>query len=364
MLIRKFLGASALLSCLLAPLPGQAGPLYSVTALPTGFLPVDINNRGQIAGTVRARTGHDHAGLLSDGTIIDLDVFGGAYAEARSLNDAGAVAGSAYANDGVSHGFIVQDGNVTDLGAGTNALRINNRGEVVGQVERDGGIDSFVYTHGSLVLLDDLTGHTGLNVRDINDAGAIVGNIATGVPPRLPSHPVLYQEGTLTDLGTLAGRPYNDAQAINNAGRVAGFSEVGDGALHAFIYEHGVLTDVGTFGGPDMFIRDINESGIFVGYGTTQAQLGVGFAYINGALVDVNTLIDPASGWILGSAFGINDAGQIVAEGCRNGVCTGVRLDPLSPIPEPQAALLMLPGLVALGIARRRARTPGERAAA
>ncbi|HEX7088201.1 MAG TPA: hypothetical protein VF198_17715 [Vicinamibacterales bacterium] len=71
----------------------------------------------------------------------------------------------------------------------------------------------------------------------------------------------------------------------------------------------------------------INLHGDIVGYGPgasgTRALL-----YRGGEVIDLNTRIDPASGWVLRKATGINDAGQIVGEGVRDGVVRGFLLTP------------------------------------
>ncbi len=56
-------------------------------------------------------------------------------------------------------------------------------------------------------------------------------------------------------------------------------------------------------------------------------------------MVDLNTLIDPASGWVITDANGINGAQQIAATACRGGAigeCYAVRLDLVSAVPEPE----------------------------
>ena len=45
----------------------------------------------------------------------------------------------------------------------------------------------------------------------------------------------------------------------------------------------------------------------------------------------LNALIDPRSGWNISFARGINDAGQIIADGFRNGAQYAVRLDLIRP---------------------------------
>jgi hypothetical protein len=77
--------------------------------------------------------------------------------------------------------------------------------------------------------------------------------------------------------------------------------------------------------------------------------------------VNLNTLIDPDSGWQLGRAYGINDDGVIVGIGNYDpdgpgplpvNFYTPFRLD---PVPEP--TLLPAVMVLSLGLARRRRRT-------
>lgn len=356
MLLRKILCTLALLP-VLAALPAGAAPLYTVTALPAGFSSYDINNLGQISGSMLPELGNSYAALYTGGTVVALGGFGGAYSFARALNDAGQVTGIAYTPSGDFHGFLYDGGRLVDLGAGANAFGINARGEVVGQLGIAGGYTGFVYRGGGITQLGNLgTGNSGV-AWDINDHGKIVGESALSPELHAPFHPFLYKNGRLTDLGTLADYENNSARVINNAGRIAGYSEAEGGGLHAFIYEHGVMTDVGSFGGLNLDVSDINERGAFVGSADTLDRPRVGYISFGGELIDLNTLIDPASGWVIEGATGINDLGQIVANACRNFECGSVRLDLVSAVPEPGMALMLLPGVLAVaGVRRRRTR--------
>jgi hypothetical protein len=71
-------------------------------------------------------------------------------------------------------------------------------------------------------------------------------------------------------------------------------------------------------------------------------------------MVDLNALIDPASGWEIMSATDINDARQILATACRLGECTTVRMDLITAVPEPRAWGMLLAGMLLLGGLRRR----------
>ena len=92
----------------------------------------------------------------------------------------------------------------------------------------------------------------------------------------------------MEDLGAL-GRRGSIADAINTPGQVVGSSYVdADPTRHAFLYEDG------------------------------------------SRMIDLNTRIDPALGWLLVTALGINGRGQIVGWGYHQGQLRAFRLQPKS----------------------------------
>jgi hypothetical protein len=60
---------------------------------------------------------------------------------------------------------------------------------------------------------------------------------------------------------------------------------------------------------------------------------------------DLNDLIASGSGWTLGDAVGINDAGQIVGNGMIGGNSHAYLL---TPIPEPSTLILLCIGFASL----------------
>lgn len=335
MFSRRCLLALSLFSALLLPVASHAAPRYKVTVLPERFNPVDINNAGLIAGDVRVSDTQSHAALLARGKVIDLGTLGGPTSVAAAINEAGQVTGTSstrYAD--TTHAFLYSRGKMIDIdrrGPGTRSigLAINVKGHVTGQyVNRKNQPHGFLYTGNGLRDIGTLGGTVSLGW-DINDAGFIAGESEVRDPSNMfpPFHPFIYRNGVMRDLGVLQTGTANAAQAINNAGQVAGYSEV-NGAFHLFFYERGMMTDLGFFGGPQLTVNDMNERGAFVGTARAPGP-DVGFLYSGGQLYDLSTLIVHPGGWQVQSADGINDHGQIVGRACRQITCYPVRLDPV-----------------------------------
>ncbi len=354
MLKRAHLFALFLLPALCTPVGSQAAALYTVTQFLDNFTAFDINNGGQMAGALAAG-GTTHAALYADGAFADLGTMDGTEAHATAVNDAGAMTGTVFTATGEWHGFVYSNGVTTDLGRRSEGYGINARGDVVGRAwTGDGTYTALLYSDGQLRSLGSLgTGNYAI-AYDINDSGQAVGVSLLLDESHAPFHPFLYSGGAMRDLGSLAYGGVSSANAINNGGRVAGYSEDVDGTFSAFIYENATMTFLGNLGGSFADVGGINEQGAFVGNADTANGKAVGYLYLNGALVDLNTLLDPALGWQIDGAVAINDTGQIAAHGCRDGLCGAVRLDLASAVPEPAAAGMLLPGLPVLATVRRR----------
>ncbi|MGD0283903.1 MAG: PEP-CTERM sorting domain-containing protein [Dissulfurispiraceae bacterium] len=108
------------------------------------------------------------------------------------------------------------------------------------------------------------------------------------------------------------------------------------------------MTDLGTLGGTDSHALGINASGPVVGYVDTTGNAAYhAFLHSGSTMIDLNTLIDPFSGWRLLQAYDINDAGQIVGFGYNGSGQRHAFL--LTPVPEPSTVILLAFALLGLG---------------
>ncbi|MES2901445.1 MAG: PEP-CTERM sorting domain-containing protein [Pseudomonadota bacterium] len=343
------------LACVLgAALPAVAGPRYTVTPLPVGTNPTGINSAGQISGdfgTVAGRRGF----IWSAGSLVQIGTFGGENSMATGINSSGHAVGYASLPSGDSHAFVFANGVLTDLGVfgGANSFgsAINNRGQVAGQfLDATPNYRAFVHSGGVATDLGTLGGSFAYGA-GINNLGHVVGGSALDDASPFLSHAFVYRDGVMTDLGTLGGS-YSLATSISDNGLIAGHAWV-DGSEHAFLYVDGVMRDLGTLGGRRSFAYGINGAGQVVGNSNDVEDFNYyAFLYEGGAMLNLNGLIDPALGWTLHSAIGINDSQQIAAYGCRGEACGAVLLSVAAPVPEPGTLALLLAGLGVLSARR------------
>jgi probable HAF family extracellular repeat protein len=192
-------------------------------------LPVDINNRGQVALMLHDPSGErpGRAGIWQvDGRrgVVDLGTLPGYDARPAVINDRGHVAGRVETDYGrTAHAVVWRGGELVelgDLGGGWSAAEaINERGDVLGRsTTADQQVRFFLWRRGRLIDLGPI-GATALNNR-----GQVVGAGLSDVPGVM--HALLWHEGRVIDLGAIADpQQPSFAYDINDRGQILG--EVG-----------------------------------------------------------------------------------------------------------------------------------------
>jgi len=250
---------------------------------------------------------------------------GGRYKESSGPFNSHAFTYSPSSNGGNSPSSTNWDlGNLGGSGSWANGA--NDVGQVVGGSFTASGFQhAFLYSNG--VMQDLLPGVISSEARAINNAGQVVG-VRGGIA-------FLWSGGNLQDLGTLQA-PYNAtsyAYAINAIGQVVGSSSSSLGDSHAFLWKDNVMHDLGIL--PDGLICEaygINDYGQVVGYSASSANGTRAFLYRGGVMLDLTSLVEnlPA-GEVLMIAYGINNRGQIIADGSRG---HGYILTPIVSCPD------------------------------
>lgn len=245
---------------------------------------------------------------------------------------------------GLSLGFI--DGYVNG-----NALSVNNRGEIVGLLQRtfnyglpeDKPTRAFIYSNNEMRIIGTFSGgYSG--AASINDNGQVVG-VSDG-------QVFIWNEQnglrSLNNFINSQGWNFTAAQKINNQGQIIGqrkLNEPQDEPERNFFWDGNTVFDLGnTY---DYEIRGLNDLGQIVGVsrnedGDTQPFL---WDKVDG-FRNISDLVSE-NGWIWRTVADINNRGQIIVEGynealriTRVWILTPGEKEPLIFIPGVSGSLL------------------------
>lgn len=321
-----------------------------------------IDNRGWVAGYSNLPGNLSrHATLWRGGAALDLGTLGGPNSSVvwPVKNNGGLIVGisqtatpdplgenwscsaffpAATATGTTCLGFVWEDGVMRALPTlgGNNgfATGANARGQIIGWAENTVQDPTCVPPQvlqfraviwgpeeGQIEELLPLPGDTSTAATAINNRGQVVGISGTcdqAVGRYTAAHIVLWEKGTVTDLGNLGAPWWNTAMAINQRGHVAGFAGVPGGTadnpiLHAFLWtRRDGIQDLGTLPGDvTSQANSINDRGQVVGTSCNAAGSCRAFLWEDGVMTDLNTLVAPGYAGILINAQDINNRGEI-----------------------------------------------------
>lgn len=302
-----------------------------------------VNSLGDVVGFSTTAAGAPHAFLYRTGRMLDLGTLpGGSASHATAISDNGVVVGYSGINGygpqfrEFIQGFVWENGEMRALGAlycpcsfnvryGTSrAFAVSGVGRIVG----DSGTQRATFTHAFLWqsnamrdLVAEEDGASNSVAYGINDLDEVVGEI--------DGTAFYVGAGITQDLGVLPGHATSRARAVNITGQVVGDSITAGGIAHAFLWDRRTLRNLGTLPGDVASeARAINLRGQAIGRsGSTDFSTSHAVVWQGGAAVDLNTLIS-VTDWVLTSATGINDVGQIVGVGLRGGQVRAFMLNP------------------------------------
>ncbi len=390
--------ASCALLCLALPAllhtSAQAQYSFSAVTLDPGLVSVfGFNDNLQAYGTDGSGnvviTGANFTGLTTLGTFDPAINQNSPFA----VNNAGQVAGDGtFSSNNVTHAFLSGPGGLMDLGAFSNSLDptfdlnshatgINSSGQVVGLgdalYDAGGGTiltvnHALLYQNGTLTDLGGIPNSgdpSGVSANSeaqaINDAGVIVGDGDTEVSPGVfEDHAFVFSNGAYSTLGTLNNTTFSYAAGINNSNQIIGYSTYAPGLfdVHAFLHTGtGLLTagdDLGTFGGADSFADYINDSGRVLGVAQDASGAFLPFVYQGSGLLSLNDFVPASSGLSNLLFYGLNNNNQILGSGTDAlGNTDYFLLSAATVTPEPGAfALAGALGLLVPGLLARKRR--------
>ncbi|UCD76043.1 MAG: hypothetical protein JSV91_03795 [Phycisphaerales bacterium] len=292
----------------LPPLPGY------VTAFAT-----DINNSAQVVGySAMDKYGQDpRATLWENGAPIDLGTLGGATSEALAINDNGQIVG--WSSGGAESGaFLYENGEMTEIyfpGPGYigAARSINDKGVIAGSYalprepwECPRG-DTFIYEQGMGSLLWEPTGEVVYAPSDISTAGVVVGYKKWGWYMECNGYDTSAWKWDLAAgqgefLPPLPGYYCSIARAVNENGDIVGTAYPDSVAV--LWRSDGTTVNLNDYVPPDceLFLYhavDINERGQIVCYGSGAILVNpIVPGDVNGDLVvDIDDLFAVLAAW-------------------------------------------------------------------
>jgi probable HAF family extracellular repeat protein len=252
-------------------------------------------------------------------------------------------------------GFVLSDGRYRAFEASSPRDEIfpsgiNDEGYVTGEYIRPDRESGFVRDGRGRISTFDVPGARGTEAAKLNDRGQVVGRYSEDTPFVDDSARVrgfIRHRGTTTRIDAPKA-VHTLPTAINDRGDVVGYYVDSGGTTHGFVWRHDRFTTVDVPGATSPTPVDINDRGDVVGVYLDAAGAPKGFLLSQGRY---RTITAPGAPTTI--PFGINDAGQIVGYTADDLKQSGARGFLLSDGPDGPFTPITFPGApktVALGI--------------
>ena len=207
-----------------------------------------LNRNGVVVGATRAANGAQHAAVWQRGQLTDIHNridSNAVQSDLRGVNDKLDMVGTFV--DPNFRGFLLSGRRVTEIKPLPGdeflfAFGLNERKQVIGGSHdlTTGLSRQFVWDRGRFTILEGLAGQTNsIAPVQISDGGIVAGTDS------LARRAVLWQNGTVMDIGGLPGSFGNESGAINDVGQISGHSVLSDPNIFpqqvtAFVWQDGV----------------------------------------------------------------------------------------------------------------------------
>ncbi|MFI5844762.1 hypothetical protein ACIA8K_34190 [Catenuloplanes sp. NPDC051500] len=259
---------------------GEVETLAVLTMGSTGEA-LDISDSGHIVGA-STTDGVQHAVYWkADGSVWELPGLGGPFSVARQVNERGVILGEAMDADGNWHYVRWDDRVVTDLGAFSGDVStsgINGAGQMVGTAPFGSSRHAARWeADGTLNDLGVVAGTTMSWGNAINDHGVVVGEASNG---GMGDVTVAFSaDGAESSVLPVADGYSATALKINNAGLIIGQTFGGLAESNPTMWVDSVQVDPKSVGVGTPLIKDLNDNGDLIG-GFGGMQTGEAYLYV------------------------------------------------------------------------------------
>lgn len=272
--------------------------------------PDTINNHGVVMGSAQDLANrYLHKVFLHDqGQLTFVEGSDGALV--KDFNDAGDV----LVGVPLTPAIFWHDGRYQEAPKMSLVYRFNNQGVMAGNASFNSETHAALWDNGTITDLGTLGGAYA-SATDVSDNGFVVGESTLNPNNWDKHHAFLWANGEMKDLGTFGGDT-SYAYVVNNLGHVLGSAEDDNNVFTPFFYDGVKKRRLPIIGSATLSPRDMNNLDEIAGSSSVGAFISTqGRSYLLMNLLDASR-----EGWDrLDDIVSINDAGDVTGTGYFHG---------------------------------------------